>query len=125
MTATTAVTWTAARLGAPTEALEIRTVDVAEPGPNQVRIVVEAFCLDFNDVDTIRGRYGLLRFEPPFVAGMAAAGTVEAAGPGCEGLLGQRVVGTTTGRSSTVRPCNGCRPGWAPSTGWPCSSPSS
>jgi len=97
MTATTAVTWTAARLGAPTEALEIRTVDVAEPGPNQVRIVVEAFCLDFNDVDTIRGRYGLLRFEPPFVAGMAAAGTVEAAGPGCEGLLGQRVVGTTTG----------------------------
>ena len=73
------------RLGAPTEALEIQTVEVGEPGANQVRIAVEAFCLDFNDIDTIRGRYGLLKFEPPFVVGMAAAGTVEAAGPGCEG----------------------------------------
>ena len=40
-------------------------VDVGEPGANQVRIAVEAFCLDFNDIDTIRGRYGLLKFEPP------------------------------------------------------------
>jgi NADPH2:quinone reductase len=87
----------ATSLGAPTEALEIRPVEVGEPGANQVRIVVEAFCLDFNDVDTIRGRYGLLRFEPPFVPGMAAAGTVEAAGPGCEALVGHRVVGTTAG----------------------------
>jgi D-arabinose 1-dehydrogenase-like Zn-dependent alcohol dehydrogenase len=61
------------------------------------RIGVEAFCLDFNDIDTIRGRYGLLKFEPPFVVGMAAAGTVDAAGPGCEALLGRRVVGTTAG----------------------------
>jgi len=95
MTAATA--WTAVRLGAPTGSLEIRTVEVGEPGVDQVRIAVEAFCLDFNDVDTIRGRYGLLRFEPPFVVGMAAAGRVEAAGPGCEALLGQRVVGTTVG----------------------------
>ena len=85
------------RLSAPTEALEIQTVEVGEPGPNQVRIEVEAFCLDFNDIDTIRGRYGLLKFEPPFVVGMAAAGTVEAAGPGCEALLGRRVVGVASG----------------------------
>ena len=38
-----------------------------------------------------------MKFEPPFVIGMAAAGTVNAAGPGCEGLLGRRVVGTTVG----------------------------
>jgi NADPH2:quinone reductase len=85
------------RLGAPTEVLDIQTVDVDDPGVNQVRIVVDAFCLDFNDIDTIRGRYGLLKFEPPFVIGMAAAGTVDATGPGCEGLLGRRVVGTTVG----------------------------
>jgi len=85
------------RLGAPTEALEVQTVEVGEPGTNQVRIAVEAFCLDFNDIDTIRGRYGLLKFEPPFVVGMAAAGRVDAAGPGCEALLGRRVVGTTAG----------------------------
>ena len=105
MTATTA--WMVTRLGAPTDALEIQTVDVGEPGTNQVRISVEAFCLDFNDIDTIRGRYGLLRFEPPFVIGMAAAGTVDAVGPGCEGLLERRVVGTTAAcRVPTrQRPC--------------------
>ena len=94
---TTATAWMVTRFGAPTDALEIQTVEVDEPGANQVRIAVEAFCLDFNDIDTIRGRYGLLKFEPPFVIGMAAAGTVDAVGPGCEGLLGRRVVGTTVG----------------------------
>jgi NADPH2:quinone reductase len=94
---TTATAWMVTRLGAPTDALEIQTVEVGEPGANQVRVAVEAFCLDFNDIDTIRGRYGLLKFDPPFVVGMAAAGTVDAAGPGCEGLLGRRVVGTTSG----------------------------
>jgi NADPH2:quinone reductase len=94
---TTAAAWMVTRLGPPTDSLEIQTVEVGEPGPNQVRIAVEAFCLDFNDIDTIRGRYGLLKFEPPFVVGMAAAGTVETVGPGCEALLGRRVVGTTTG----------------------------
>jgi NADPH2:quinone reductase len=89
--------WMVSRLGSPTDALEIHDVEVGDPGANQVRVAVEAFCLDFNDIDTIRGRYGLLRFEPPFVVGMAAAGTVDAAGPGCEGLIGRRVVGTTAG----------------------------
>lgn len=97
MTATRATAWMVSRLGAPTGALEIQIVEVGEPGANQVRINVEAFCLDFNDIDTIRGRYGLLKFEPPFVIGMAAAGMVEAAGPGCEALLGRRVVGVATG----------------------------
>ncbi len=94
---TTASAWMVTRLGPPAEALEVQTVEVGEPGVNQVRIAVEAFCLDFNDIDTIRGRYGLLKFEPPFVIGMAAAGTVEAVGPGSEALLGRRVVGTTAG----------------------------
>ncbi len=94
---TAATAWMVTQLAAPADALEIQTVDVTEPDSNQVRIAVESFCLDFNDIDTIRGRYGLLKFEPPFVIGMAAAGTVDAVGPGCEGLLGRRVVGTTIG----------------------------
>ena len=77
VTATTATACVVTRLGAPTDALEIQTVEIGEPAANQVRIAVEAFCLDFNDIDTIRGRYGLLKFEPPFVIGMAAAGTVD------------------------------------------------
>ena len=97
MTATEATAWMVTQLTAPSDALQIQTVEVGDPGANQVRIDVEAFCLDFNDIDTIRGRYGLLKFEPPFVIGMAAAGTVEAAGPGCETLLGRRVVGVASG----------------------------
>jgi NADPH:quinone reductase len=90
-----ATAWVAARLAPPTEALEIQTVEIGAPGPNQVRIASKAFCLDFNDIDTIYGRYFLLPFKPPFVPGMAAAGIVEAAGPGAEALLGKRVVGCT------------------------------
>jgi NADPH2:quinone reductase len=94
---TAATAWVVTRLGAPLESLEIQQVEVGRPSANQVLIAVEAFCLDFNDIDTIRGRYGLLKFDPPFVIGMAAAGTVEAVGPGSEALLGRRVVGTTVG----------------------------
>jgi NADPH2:quinone reductase len=90
-----ATAWVAARLAAPSEALEIQTVEIGVPGPNQVRIATKAFCLDFNDIDTIYGRYFLLPFEAPFVPGMAASGIVEAAGPGAEALLGKRVVGCT------------------------------
>jgi NADPH2:quinone reductase len=89
--------WTATRLGAATEVLEIRTVEVGPPGSNQVRVLVESFSLDFNDIDTIHGRYGLLKLEPPFVPGMVAAGVVDAAGPGAEALLGRRVIGVTVG----------------------------
>jgi NADPH2:quinone reductase len=94
---TTAKAWMVTRLGAPLESLEMQQVEVGPPAANQVRIAVDAFCLDFNDIDTIWGRYGLLKFDPPFVIGMAAAGTVDAVGPGCDALLGCRVVGTTVG----------------------------
>jgi len=92
-----ATAWVATRLGRATEALEVRTVEVGGPGPNQVRVSVETFSLDFNDIDTIHGRYGLLKFDPPFVPGMVAAGIVDAAGPGAEALLGRRVIGVTVG----------------------------
>jgi NADPH:quinone reductase len=94
---TAATAWVVTQLGAPLESLEMQQVEVGPPGANQVRIAVEAFCLDYNDIDTIWGRYGLLKFDPPFVVGMAAAGTVDTVGPGCESLLGCRVVGTTVG----------------------------
>ncbi len=96
-TSVTATAWMATRLGGATEALATRTVEVGPPGPNQVRVAVETFSLDFNDIDTIHGRYGLLKFEPPFVPGMVAAGVVDAAGSGTEALLGRRVIGVTVG----------------------------
>jgi NADPH:quinone reductase len=85
--------WVATNLGAPTKAMERQTVDVPAPGPNEARVAVEAFCLNFNDIDIIRGRYLTLPLEPPFVPGMESVGVVESAGAGAEHLVGQRIVG--------------------------------
>jgi NADPH2:quinone reductase len=92
-----ATAWIATKLGRATEALELGALEVGLPGPNQVRVTVDTFSLDYNDIDTIYGRYGLLKFEPPFVPGMVAAGVVDAAGAGAEALFGRRVVGVTVG----------------------------
>lgn len=89
----TADAWVATNLGDPTKVLERQTIQVRAPEANEVRIAVEAFCLNFNDIDIIRGRYTTLPLDPPFVPGMESVGVVESAGPGAEHLLGQRVVG--------------------------------
>ena len=65
MTATTATAWMVTRLGAPTDALEIETVEIGDPAAGQVRIEVEAFCLDFNDIDTIRAGTACSSSSPP------------------------------------------------------------
>ena len=49
---TMATAWMVTRLGAPTDALEIRTVDVDEPGANQVRIAVEVFLFSTSTTST-------------------------------------------------------------------------
>jgi NADPH2:quinone reductase len=85
--------WVVTALGSPTEVMERRTITVPPPGPNQVRVAVDAFCLNLNDIDIIRGRYLTLPLEPPFTPGMESVGIVESAGPGAEHLLGQRIVG--------------------------------
>ncbi len=85
--------WVATKLGDPTAVLERQTVEVPAPEPNEIRIAVEAFCLNFNDIDVIRGRYLTLPLEAPFVPGMESVGVVESAGLGAEHLVGQRVVG--------------------------------
>ncbi len=92
----TATAWIATAHGDPTKVLELGEVEVPAPGPNEVRVAVEAFCLNLNDIDIIRGRYNTLMLDPPFVPGMESVGTVEGAGPGAEHLLGQRIVGIPT-----------------------------
>lgn len=89
----TANAWVATALGDPTAVLEQQPVEVPDPGPNEVRVQVDAFCLNFNDIDIIRGRYTTLPLAPPFVPGMESVGTVESAGPGAEHLVGRRIVG--------------------------------
>jgi NADPH2:quinone reductase len=85
--------WVATALGDPTKVLERQTVEVRPPEANEVRIAVDAFCLNFNDIDIIRGRYATLPLDPPFVPGMESVGVVESAGAGAEHLVDRRVVG--------------------------------
>ena len=88
--------WVATALGAPTEVMEQQHIEVPAPAANEVRVAVDAFCLDLNDIDIIRGRYTTLPLEAPFTPGMESVGIVESAGPGAEHLVGQRIVGIPT-----------------------------
>lgn len=88
--------WVVTELGAPTAVMKQGPIEVPPPGANEVRVAVDAFCLNFNDIDIIRGRYATLPLEPPFTPGMEAVGIVESVGPGAEHLLGRRIVGIPT-----------------------------
>ncbi len=72
------------------EVLRWEEVEVGEPGEGQVRLAQSAVGLNFIDVYHRTGLYPLPQL--PAVIGLEAAGTVEAVGPGVEGLApGDRV----------------------------------
>lgn len=85
--------WVATALGDPATVLARQSVEVRVPGPGEIRVAVDAFCLNFNDIDIIKGRYTTLPLQPPFVPGMETVGVVESAGQGAEHLIGRRIVG--------------------------------
>ncbi|MGV0698705.1 zinc-binding dehydrogenase [Mycolicibacter sinensis] len=85
--------WVATALGDPAKVLARQSVEVRAPGPGEIRVAVDAFCLNFNDIDIIRGHYTTLPLQPPFVPGMETVGVVESAGQGAEHLIGRRIVG--------------------------------
>jgi Zn-dependent alcohol dehydrogenase len=58
-------------------------VDVAEPGPGQVRVAVSHCGVCHSDLSVVNGSFPV---EPPIVLGHEAAGTVESVGPGVRGL---------------------------------------
>jgi NADPH:quinone reductase-like Zn-dependent oxidoreductase len=89
--------WRVNRHGRPVDVLELEDIDVREPGPGEVRVAVEAVALNFNDIDGIYGRYRTVAPALPFTPGMEVVGRVEAAGPGGEPLVGQRVAAIPTG----------------------------
>jgi NADPH:quinone reductase len=81
--------------GQPGEVLAVRTVEVPEPGPGEVRVAVRAASLNFNDIDRCRGKLVSVPTPPPFTLGMDVCGVVDAAGAGAESWLGRRVVAIT------------------------------
>ena len=81
-------TYTAVEVSAPSE---LRVVErrVAEPGPGQVRIRVEACGVCHSDSATVEG---LFPIDWPRVPGPEAVGRIDALGPGVQGwAVGQRV----------------------------------
>ena len=81
-------TYTAVEVSAPNE---LRVVErrVAEPGPGQVRIRVEACGVCHSDSATVEG---LFPIDWPRVPGHEAVGRIDALGPGVQGwAVGQRV----------------------------------
>jgi NADPH:quinone reductase len=70
--------------------MRFETMDLAEPGPGQIRLRHTAIGLNFIDVYT---RTGLYPGPTPSVLGVEAAGVVEKLGPGVDTLkAGDRVV---------------------------------
>ena len=81
--------------GRPGEVLAVRTIDRPEPGPGQVRVMVGAASLNFNDIDRCLGKLVSVPTPPPFTLGMDVCGVVDAAGEGAEDWRGRRVVAIT------------------------------
>lgn len=78
-------------LGGP-EVLTVDDIDVPEPGSGEVRVRIAAAGLNFIDTYHRDGKYPL---EPPAIIGVEAGGTVDAVGPGVDGLSeGDRVAYT-------------------------------
>lgn len=91
------------RFGA-ADVLDVREAPDPEPGPNEVRVAVEAAGVNFADV---LARQGLYMDAPkkPFVPGYEVSGRVDKLGPGVTApALGTRVLGMTRfgGYSSKV-----------------------
>ncbi len=73
------------------EGLSLEEFPDEEPGPGEVRLRVEAFALNWGDMDLMEDRYSYSFSSFPARIGMEAAGIVDAIGPDVEGIeLGER-----------------------------------
>ena len=73
------------------EGLRLQDCEVEEPGPNDVRLKVEAFALNWGDADLMLDQYSFSFPEFPARAGIEAAGIVEAVGSDVTGIeVGKR-----------------------------------
>src|SRR6202021_1692185 len=81
----------AAKVGEPSEVLNLQSRPIPKPGPGQVRIRVAAVPVEASDLHTIRGRYGFTP-EFPTVPGIESVGVIDELGGSTDGFPpGQRV----------------------------------
>jgi len=73
------------------DALELRDCGVEDPAAGEVRLEVEAFALNWGDMDLMQGRYSFNFSRLPARVGCEAAGIVDAVGEGVTGIeVGER-----------------------------------
>jgi NADPH:quinone reductase-like Zn-dependent oxidoreductase len=73
------------------EGLSLEQFPDEEPGPEEVRLRVEAFALNWGDMDLMEDRYSYSFSSFPARIGMEAAGIVDAVGPGVDDIeVGER-----------------------------------
>ena len=90
--------WRVHRYGSPPEVLRLEDVPVPVPEAGELRVRVAGIPLNLNDLERITGGNMMVRPELPYSPGMEVMGTVDAAGPGCESWIGERVVACDQGR---------------------------
>ena len=74
------------------QSLTLEDVALEEPGKGEIRLAVEAFALNWGDMDLMWDRYSFSFPEFPARVGIEAAGIVDAIGPGVEGVrIGERM----------------------------------
>ncbi|RJL21685.1 alcohol dehydrogenase catalytic domain-containing protein [Bailinhaonella thermotolerans] len=83
--------------------MEIREVEIADPGPGEVRVKIAASGVCGSDIKALDGKSPVVR-ELPFVLGHESAGVVESTGPGVSSVKpGDHVIISMNG------PCGRCR----------------
>ncbi|MDA3039908.1 MAG: NADPH:quinone oxidoreductase family protein, partial [Actinomycetota bacterium] len=88
--------WLLHEPGDPWDNLRLEDVDPPAPGPQSVRVRVDACDLNFADILQCQGSYQV-RLPTPFVPGMNVAGTVLEAGEGADVEVGRRLIGSSIG----------------------------
>jgi NADPH2:quinone reductase len=89
--------WRVHEYGQPLDVLQLDTVPIPEPGPNEVRVKNLGIPLNLNDIERINGGNMMVIPPLPCIPGMEVMGIVDAAGTGAEQWLRKRVVSTTNG----------------------------
>ncbi|MCF6472061.1 alcohol dehydrogenase [Nonomuraea sp. MG754425] len=89
--------------------MEIREVEIADPGPGEVRVRIKASGVCGSDLKAIDGKSPVVS-GPPFILGHESAGVVESAGDGVTGLEpGDHVIIAMNGPCGRCRPCGAGR----------------
>ncbi|MFI6326093.1 alcohol dehydrogenase catalytic domain-containing protein [Nonomuraea sp. NPDC050556] len=85
--------------------MEIREVEIADPGPGEVRVQIKASGICGSDIKAIDGKSPVVK-ELPFVLGHESAGIVESVGAGVTGVRpGDHVIIAMSGACGRCRNC--------------------